>query len=212
MKKRSEKQEDLDKLKIALAKVSSVILTTFQGITVEDDTKLRRAVQAAGGKYQVVKNTLAERAGSGTPAEGLLKNLTGTNSIAYTNTDPVALAKALTKVAKDVPAFQFRAGLVEGRVISIAEIQQLANLPSKEELLSKIMFLLNAPAQRLAVTLNALPRNIAVVVSEAAKANKFGSGGGATAPAASTEAKPAEAAPAEATAEATPAPSPEAAQ
>jgi len=212
MKKRSEKQEDLDKLKIALAKVSSVILTTFQGITVEDDTKLRRAVQAAGGKYQVVKNTLAERAGSGTPAEGLLKNLTGTNSIAYTNTDPVALAKALTKVAKDVPAFQFRAGLVEGRVISIAEIQQLANLPSKEELLSKIMFLLNAPAQRLAVTLNALPRNIAVVVSEAVKANKFGSGGGATAEAASTEAKPAEAAPTEAPVEAASAPSPEAAQ
>jgi large subunit ribosomal protein L10 len=213
MKKRSEKQEDLDKLKVALAKVSSVILTTFQGITVEDDTKLRRAVQAAGGKYQVVKNTLAERAGSGTPAEGLLKNLTGTNSIAYTNTDPVALAKALTKVAKEVPAFQFRAGLVEGRVISIAEIQQLANLPSKEELLSKIMFLLNAPAQRLAMTLNALPRNIAVVVSEAVKANKFGSGGGASASAASTEAKPAEAAPAEAQpVEAAPAPSPEAAQ
>jgi large subunit ribosomal protein L10 len=213
MKKRSEKQEDLDKLKVALAKVSSVILTTFQGITVEDDTKLRRAVQAAGGKYQVVKNTLAERAGSGTPAEGLLKNLTGTNSIAYTNTDPVALAKALTKVAKEVPAFQFRAGLVEGRVISIAEIQQLANLPSKEELLSKIMFLLNAPAQRLAMTLNALPRNIAVVVSEAVKANKFGSGGGASAPAASTEATPAEAAPAEAQpVEAVPAPSPEAAQ
>jgi large subunit ribosomal protein L10 len=213
MKKRSEKQEDLDKLKVALAKVSSVILTTFQGITVQDDTKLRRAVQAAGGKYQVVKNTLAERAGSGTPAEGLLKNLTGTNSIAYTSTDPVALAKALTKVAKEVPAFQFRAGLVEGRVISIAEIQQLANLPSKEELLSKIMFLLNAPAQRLAMTLNALPRNIAVVVSEAGKANKFGSGGGASAPAASTDAKPAEAAPAEAQpVEATPAPSPETAQ
>jgi large subunit ribosomal protein L10 len=176
MKKRSEKQEDLDKLKTTLAKVSTVILTTFQGITVEDDTKLRRAVQAAGGKYQVVKNTLAERAGSGTPAEGLLKNLSGTNSIAYTNTDPVALAKALTKVAKDVPAFQFRAGVVEGRVISIAEIQQLANLPSKEELISKIMFLLNAPAQRIAVALNALPRNIAVVVSEAVKAEKFGSG------------------------------------
>ncbi len=112
MKKRSEKQEDLDKLKVVLAKVSTVILSTFQGITVEDDTKLRRAVQAAGGKYQVVKNTLAERAGSGTPAEGLLKNLSGTNSIAYTDTDPVALAKALTKIAKDVPAFQFRAGVV----------------------------------------------------------------------------------------------------
>ena len=182
MKKRSEKQADLDKLKVELAKVSTVILTTFQGITVEDDTKLRRAVQAAGGKYQVVKNTLAERAGSGTPAEVLLKNLKGTNSIAYTNTDPVALAKALTKVAKDVPAFQFRAGVVEGRVINIAEIQQLASLPSKEELISKIMFLLNAPAQRVAMALNALPRNAAVVVSEAVKAGKFGSGGGAAAP------------------------------
>src|SRR6201984_2559317 len=183
MKKRSEKQEDLDKLKVALAQVSSVILTTFQGITVENDTKLRRAVQAAGGKYKVVKNTLAERAGAGTAAEGLLKNLSGTNSIAYTNTDPVALAKALTKVAKDVPAFQFRAGVVEGRVISIAEIQQLANLPSKEELLSKIMFLLNAPEQRIAVALNALPRNLAVTVNEAIKANKFGSGGAGAAPA-----------------------------
>jgi large subunit ribosomal protein L10 len=195
MKKRSEKQQDLDKLKLELAKVSTVILTTFQGITVENDTKLRRAVQAAGGKYQVVKNTLAERAGAGTPAENLLKNLSGTNSIAYTQTDAVALAKALTKVAKDVPAFQFKSGLVEGRVISIAEIQQLANLPSKEELLSKIMFLLNAPAQRIASTLNALPRNLAVTVNEAIKANKFGSGG-----ASSSEPAP------------VPAPSPEVAQ
>jgi len=177
MKKRSEKQQDLDKLKTELAKVSTVILTTFQGITVEADTKLRRAVQAAGGKYQVVKNTLAERAGVGTPAENLLKNLSGTNSIAFTQTDAVALAKALTKVAKEVPAFQFKSGVVEGRVISIAEIQQLANLPSKEELLSKIMFLLNAPAQRIAMALNALPRNLAVTVNEAIKANKFGSGG-----------------------------------
>ena len=198
MKKRSEKQQDLDKLKLELAKVSTVILTTFQGITVEADTKLRRAVQAAGGKYQVVKNTLAERAGAGTPAENLLKNLSGTNSIAFTQTDAVALAKALTKVAKEVPAFKFKSGLVEGRVISIAEIQQLANLPSKEELLSKIMFLLNAPAQRIAMALNGLPRNLAVTVNEAIKANKFGSGG-----ASSSEPAPVPAAPA---------PSPEAAQ
>jgi large subunit ribosomal protein L10 len=192
MKKRSEKQQDLDKLKLELAKVSTVILTTFQGITVEADTKLRRAVQAAGGKYQVVKNTLAERAGAGTPAENLLKNLSGTNSLAFTATDAVALAKALTKVAKEVPAFQFKSGLVEGRVISIAEIQQLANLPSKEELLSKIMFLLNAPAQRIAMALNGVPRNLAVTVNEAIKANKFGSGGAsssepAAVPAASPE-------------------------
>ena len=183
MKKRSEKQADLDKLKSELAKVSTVILTTFQGIKVAEDTKLRRAVQAAGGKYKVVKNTLAERAGAGTPAENLLKNLTGTNSIAYTETDPVALAKAITKIAKDVPAFQFKSGVVEGRVVSIADIKQLANLPSKEELISKIMFLLNAPAQRIAVALNALPRNLAVTVNEAIKANKFGPGGGSAAPA-----------------------------
>lgn len=182
MKKRSEKQQDLDNLKTDLAKISSVILTTFQGITVEDDTKLRRAVQAAGGKYQVVKNTIAELAGTGTPAEGVLKNLTGTNSIAYTATDAVALAKALTKIAKDVPSFKFKAGVVEGRVISIAEIQQLANLPSKEELISKIMFLLNAPAQRIATALNALPRNMAVTVNEAIKANKFGPATGEAAP------------------------------
>lgn len=183
MKKRSEKQADLDKLKSELAKVSTVILTTFQGIKVEEDTKLRRAVQAAGGKYKVVKNTLAERAGTGTPAENLLKGLTGTNSIAYTETDPVALAKAITKIAKDVPAFQFKSGVVEGRVVSIADIKQLANLPSKEELISKIMFLLNAPAQRIAVALNALPRNLAVTVNEAIKANKFGPDGGGAAPA-----------------------------
>ena len=175
MKKKSEKQQDLDKLKTELAKVSTVILTTFQGITVEADSKLRRAVQAAGGKYQVVKNTLAELAGTGTPAEGVLKNLKGTNSIAYTETDPVALAKALTKVAKEVPSFQFKSGVVEGRVISIAEIQQLATMPSKDELISKIMFLLNAPAQRIAATLNVLPRNLAVTVSEAVKADKFSS-------------------------------------
>ena len=173
MKKRSEKEKDLEQLKTDLARVSTVILTTFQGITVEEDTKLRRAVRAAGGRYRVVKNTLAERAGSGTPAEPLLKNLTGANSIAYTSADPVALAKVLTKVAKDVPAFRFKAGVVEGRVLSLQEIQQLAQLPSKEELYGKIMFLLQAPARRIAVALAAVSRGLAVTVNEAARANKF---------------------------------------
>jgi large subunit ribosomal protein L10 len=177
MKKKAEKVAHADELRTQLAKVSTVILSTFQGITVEQDTKLRRAVEAAGGNYEVVKNTVAERAAAGTPAEGLLKGLKGTNSIAFTTADPVALAKILTKVAKDVPAFKFRAGWVEGRVISIQEINQLAALPSKEELFSKIMFLLNAPAQRIATALAVLPRNLAVVTSEAVKANKFGPGG-----------------------------------
>jgi large subunit ribosomal protein L10 len=193
MKKKSEKKQQAEELRAQLATVSTVILSTFQGITVEDDTKLRRQVEAAGGKYQVVKNTVAERAGEGTPAGDLLKNLKGTNSIAYTATDPVALAKILTKVAKDVPAFKFRAGWVEGRVISIQEIGQLALLPSKEELVSKIMFMLNAPAQRIATATAAVTRNMAVVVSEAVKANKFGGGGAAAVaePAAEPPAAPA---------------------
>jgi large subunit ribosomal protein L10 len=182
MKKKAEKKTQADELRTQLAKVSTVILSTFQGITVEQDTKLRRQVEAAGGKYQVVKNRVIERAAEGTPTAPLLKNLKGTNSIAYTTLDPVALAKVLTKVAKDVPAFQFRAGWVEGRVVSIQEIGQLAQLPSKEELISKIMFLLQAPAQRVATALAAVPRNLAVVTSEAVKANKFGAGSSASAP------------------------------
>jgi large subunit ribosomal protein L10 len=186
MKKKAEKKIQADELRAQLGTVSTVILSTFQGITVEQDTKLRRSVEAAGGHYEVVKNTIAERAAEGTPTEGLLKNLKGTNSIAYTKTDPVALAKILTKVAKDVPAFQFRAGWVEGRVVSIQEINQLAQLPSKEELLSKVMFLLKAPAQRIATALSALPRNIAVVTSEAVKANKFAAGRAGEAPSATS--------------------------
>lgn len=208
MKKKAEKKSKAEELRSQLATVSTVILSTFQGITVEQDTKLRRSVEAAGGHYEVVKNTVAERAAAGTPTEGLLKNLKGTNSIAFTKTDPVALAKILTKVAKDVPAFQFRAGFVEGRVISIQEINQLAQLPSKEELISKIMFMLNAPAQRVATALAALPRNLAVVTSEAVKAGKF-SGGSAAASAAPEPA--AESAPANAPAP-EPAPASEPAQ
>ena len=173
MKKRSQKKEEVEKLNGQLAKVSTVILTTFQGITVAEDSQLRRAVQGVGGHYQVVKNTLAERAGSGTPAESLLKGLSGTNSISYTQTDPVALAKALTKIAKDVPVFKFKAGVVEGRVLSIVEIQQLAQLPSKEMLISKIMFLLQAPTQRIASAMGGIARNLAVTVQEAVKAEKF---------------------------------------
>jgi large subunit ribosomal protein L10 len=203
MKKKAEKIKQAEELRAQLATVSTVVLSTFQGITVEQDTQLRRSVEAAGGHYEVVKNTVAERAAAGTPAEGLLKNLKGTNSIAYTKTDPVALAKILTKVAKDVPAFQFRAGWVEGRVISIQEIGQLASLPSKEELISKVMFLLNAPAQRVAMALAAVPRSLAVVTSEAVKAGEFGAA--AAAPAASAEAPAA-------TAAAPEAPAPEPAQ
>ncbi|HMD31084.1 MAG TPA: 50S ribosomal protein L10 [Candidatus Acidoferrales bacterium] len=173
MNRKADREKKVEELHSELAQVSTVILSTFQGIKVEEDTRLRRAVEAAGGSYQVVKNTLAERAAQGTQAEPLLKSLAGTNSIAITASDPVALAKVLTKFAKDVPAYQFRSGIVEGRVVSVGEIQQLASLPSKEDLMSKVMFLLLSPAQRVASVTAAVARNLAVVVNEAAKENKF---------------------------------------
>lgn len=175
MKKRKQKVEEAEALNKELAAISTVILSTFQGITVADDNTLRRAVEAAGGHYRVVKNRVAERAAEGTAAAPLLKGLKGTNSIAYIETDVVSLAKALTKIAKDVPAFKFRAGVVEGRVLSIAEIQQLALLPSKDELMGKIMFLVQAPAQRMASATAGVMRNLAVTVQEAIKAEKFSS-------------------------------------
>ena len=173
MNRKTDRQKQVEELHAQLAQVSTVILSTFQGIKVGEDTRLRRAVEAVGGNYQVVKNTLAERAAHGTAAEPLLKSLAGTNSIASTAADPVALAKALTKFAKDVPAYQFRAGVVEGRVVSVVEIQQLASLPSKEELISKLMFLISSPAQRVASATAAVARSLAVVVNEAAKEKKF---------------------------------------
>ena len=173
MKNRSEKQKDLDKLKSELAVVSTVILSTFQGITVEDDNKLRRAVDQAGGHYQVVKNTLAERAAKGTKVEGALKDLAGVTSIAYTSGDPVAMAKALTRYAKDMPEFTFKAGVVEGRVVTIKEIEALATMPSKEELYSKLLFLISSPAQRLVTVMNAVGRNLAVVVDQGVQQKKF---------------------------------------
>jgi len=172
---KAKKIEQVEKMGADFKKVKSAIVGSFAKLTVAQDFELRKSVRSVGGRYRVVKNTLAARAAKGTAIEESLKKLKGVTSVATTEGDPVALAKALTKIAKDVPSFQFKSGVVEGRVIGIAEIEQLANLPSKEELISKLMFLLNAPAQRIASALNGLPRNLAVTVNEAIKANKFGS-------------------------------------
>jgi len=172
-KKRAQKLKDVEALHGDLLQVSSVVLSTFTGLTVQQDTELRRAIQAAGGKYRVVKNTLAERAAQETPASKLLEGLEGVNSIAYTEGDGVALAKVLTRYAKDNPAFTFRAGLVNGQVVSVGELQALAALPSKEELYSKLLWLLQAPAQRLVSVLSAPARQVAVVVDQGVKENKF---------------------------------------
>lgn len=172
-KKRGEKEKEVQKLHDELLGVSTVVLSTFSGLTVEQETELRRLVQAIGGKYHVVKNTLAARAAKGTPAEPLLKGLKGVNAIAWTASDPIALARTLTKYAKDNPSLTFRAGWVEGRVVSLDEIRALANLPAREELLSRLLFLLQAPAQRLATATSAVARNLALVLQQAHDEKKF---------------------------------------
>jgi large subunit ribosomal protein L10 len=170
---KARKSEQVEKLSKDLKNVSNVVVATYTKMTVAQDYELRKVLRVAGAKYQVVKNTLAERAAKGTKVEGALKDLAGVTSIAYTTGDPVAMAKALTKYAKDAPEFTFKIGVVEGKVINIKEIEALATMPSKEELYSKLLFLLNAPAQRLATAINATPRNLAVVIDQAVQQKKF---------------------------------------
>ena len=171
---RAKKIEQVEKLGAELKKVSSLVIATYTKLTVAQDFELRKLLRTSGAKYTVVKNTLAELAAKGTKVEGALKDLSGVTSIAYTEGDPVALAKALSKYAKDNPEFTFKAGVVEGRVISIKEIESLATMPSKEEIYSKLLYLLNAPAQRLVTAMNAVGRNLAVVVSQGVEKGKFG--------------------------------------
>ena len=170
---RAKKTAQVEQLGGELKKVSSMIVATYSKLTVTQDFELRKALRPTGAKYRVVKNTLAERAGKGTRVEEALKNLQGVTSIAYTSGDPVALAKALAKYAKDNPEFSFKAGVVEGRVITVKEIESLATMPSKDELYSKLLFLLNAQSQRLVTTMNAVGRNLAVVVSQGVEQKKF---------------------------------------
>ncbi len=174
MKKKSDKQREVEALRRELEKTPHLFITSFEKLTVAQDFELRKTVRAAGGRYKVVKNNLVEKAAEGLPAAGtLLKGLRGMTSLAYTSSDPVALAKALTSYGKNNPAFSFKAGMVEGRVIDVKSIQELASLPSREELLARLLFLIQAPAQRLATAVNAVGRNLAVVVDQGVKDNKF---------------------------------------
>ncbi|MBM3813892.1 MAG: 50S ribosomal protein L10 [Acidimicrobiia bacterium] len=173
MKKKPEKKEDIQALHQVFESAEHLFVAGFAKITVEQDYELRKTVRQAGGRYKVIKNTLAERAGAGTPVEPLVSGLKGMCSIAYTSTDPVALAKALTAYAKTNDTFTFKAGLVEGRVFDVKSIEALATMPSREEVLAKLLYLINAPAQRLVTVMNGVGRNLAVVVDQGVKENKF---------------------------------------
>ncbi len=170
---KAKKNQKVAALAADLEKSTSAIIGTFKGLTASKDFDLRRTVRAAGGSYHVVKNKLAAKSAEGTKVEAALQGLKGVSAVAYTSGDPVALAKALSTWVKDNAEFTFKLGIVDGRVITVQEIGNLASLPSKEELFSKLLFLINAPAQRLATVVNATGRNLAVVVNQAVEQEKF---------------------------------------
>jgi large subunit ribosomal protein L10 len=173
MKKKPEKQKDIENLRSELEQNGTVFLTGYEKMTVQQDFELRKTVRDAGGSYKVVKNRLAEKAAAELAAQNLLNDLKGMCSIAYTSGDPVALAKALTAYAKANPAFTFKAGLVEGRVVDVTGINALASMPPKEEIFAKLLYLINAPAQRLVTAMNGVGRNLAVVIDQGVKESKF---------------------------------------
>ena len=182
--KKAEKKQKAEALHQELEGSRTVILSGFEGITVAQDFDLRRRLAQAGAKYKVVKNSLIERASQGTPLEPAAKKLSGTTSLAYTRQDPVALAKVLTAYAKENPLLKFKSGVVEGRVVSMADLNTVANLPAKEELLAKALFLIKAPARNVAYAVAGVGRKLAVVIQQAVQENRFGGRDRAAEPAA----------------------------
>jgi large subunit ribosomal protein L10 len=171
---KAKKNEKVKMLASELESSTSAIIGTFKGLTASKDFELRRVIREAGGAYHVVKNKLAAKSSEGTKVEAALQGLKGVNSVAYTSGDPVALAKALSTWVKDNAEYTFKLGIVDGKVITVAEIDSLAKLPGKEELFSKLLFLIQSPAQRLATVINATGRDLAVVINQAVEKGKFG--------------------------------------
>jgi large subunit ribosomal protein L10 len=173
MKNREDKEKDFAFLRGEFEKVNNIFLAGFEKMTVAQDYQLRKTIREAGGSYRVIKNNLAAKASEGLKSQPLFEKVAGMTSMAYTQGDVVTLAKALTAYGKTNPLFVFKAGFVEGRVIDIKSINELASMPPKEEIYAKLLFLIQAPAQRLVTALGGTARNLAVVLDQAAKDNKF---------------------------------------
>jgi large subunit ribosomal protein L10 len=177
MKTREQKATEVSELTEQIGKASNAFLIDFKGITVPQVTELRKQVRETKSGYVVVKNTLALIALKDSPIINMKEKFTGPTAIAFNSTDAVVLAKALTKFAKDVPAVQFKGALLNGQVVPASEIQNIANLPSREELVAKLLFMLQSPIRGLVTVLAANIRNLAVVIDQIAKQK----GGGETA-------------------------------
>jgi large subunit ribosomal protein L10 len=180
---KDQKEELIADYEKGLAAAPHAFLLDYKGISVPQVTALRDKVRDSGGHYEVVKNTLALRAIDGKALAELKEHFVGPTAVVYSMSDPVALAKALTDFAKDVPAVQFKAGLVESRSIAANQIKDIASLPSREQLIAKLLFLLQSPVTRLARVLAAVPQQLVVVLDQVRKQKEEG-GGAATADAA----------------------------
>ena len=167
MKTKKQKQEDLDALTERFKNARAAMLVGFKGMTVSKDQELRNQLREAGGSYAVVKNTLARKASEGTVLEPARDQFKGVTAVALSTGDPVGLSKAIAKFTKANPEiFSFKVGIVEGKVVALKDVEAIASLPSKEELISKILFLINCQAQRLVTVISAVPRNLVIVVKQ----------------------------------------------
>jgi large subunit ribosomal protein L10 len=198
MKTRETKQRDLEALTQSLQNAKSAMVVSFSKLTVNKDQEFRNSLREAGAEYRVVKNTLARIAVKGTDFEQATEFFKGVTAIAWTEADPVVLSKAISKFMKDnADTYSFKSGVVDGRLVDLTQVQSIASLPSKEELISKLLYVLNAQAQRIVTVINAVPRDLAVVIKqigEKAPAGEAAPEANAAAPA--EEAPAAEAAPA----------------
>jgi large subunit ribosomal protein L10 len=166
---REQKSQAVSEFSEGIGKATNAFLISFKGITVPQVTELRKQVRESGSSYVVVKNTLALIAVKDSPLTKLKDQFTGETAVAWNTTDAVALAKVLTRFAKDVPNVQFKGAMLGGQVVPAAEIQNIANLPSREELIAKLLFLMQHPIRGLATVLQGTLRNFAVVVDQIAK-------------------------------------------
>jgi large subunit ribosomal protein L10 len=167
MKTREQKQIDLNALTSELSNSKSAMIVSFNKLTVAKDQEFRSQLRDAGAKYQVVKNTIARLAVKGTQYEEASEHFKGVTGIVWTESDPVVLSKTISKFIKDnADFFSFKAGVVDGKVVNLGQVEAIASLPSKEELISKLLYVLNAQAQRIVTVINAVPRDLAVVIKQ----------------------------------------------